>query len=117
MSVIRLRVGSRLSQAVIHGDTVYLTGCIAEQTKGKSVREQTREILATIDRLLVEAGSDKTKILTASIYLSDISSYTEMNAEWDAWVVEGETPARATFQAKLPISATSVMIVCVAARS
>ena len=116
MSVTRLHVGSRLSQAVIHGDTVYLTGCIAEQTKGKSVREQTREILAMIDRLLAEAGSHKTKILSASIYLSEISTYTEMNAEWDAWVPEGETPVRATFQAKLPISATSVMIVCVAAR-
>lgn len=117
MSVNRLRVGSRLSQAVIHGDTVYLTGCIAEQTKGKSVRAQTQEILATIDRLLAEAGSDKTKILSATIYLSNIATYTEMNSEWDAWVTEGETPARATFEAKLPITATSVMIVCVAARN
>lgn len=117
MSITRLRVGSRLSQVVIHGDTIYLTGCIAEQTKGKSVREQTREILMTIDRALAEAGSDKTKILSSSIYLADIATYTEMNAEWDAWVPEGHAPARATFQAKLPISATSVMIVCIAARS
>ena len=116
MSITRLHVGPRLSQVVIHGDTIYLTGCIAEQTKGKSVREQTREILATIDRALAAAGSDKTKILTASVYLANIATYTEMNAEWDAWVPEGHTPARATFQAKLPISATSVMIVCVAAR-
>lgn len=116
MSIERLRVGPRLSQVVIHGDTIYLTGCIAERTKGQRVREQTREILATIDRLLAEAGSDKTKILTANIFLSDIATYTEMNAEWDAWVPEGHTPARATFQAKLPISATSVMIVCIAAR-
>jgi enamine deaminase RidA (YjgF/YER057c/UK114 family) len=117
MSVTRLHVGPRLSQVVIHGDTVYLTGCMAEQTEGKSVREQTREILATIDRLLAQAGSDKTKVLTASVYLADIATYTEMNAEWDAWVSEGNAPARATFQAKLPISATSVMIVCIAARS
>ena len=117
MSITRLRVGSRLSQVVIHSDTIYLTGCIAEQTKGKSVREQTREILMTIDRALAEAGSDKTKILSSSIYLADIATYTEMNAEWDAWVPEGHAPARATFQAKLPISATSVMIVCIAARS
>ena len=116
MSITRLLVGPRLSQVVIHGDTIYLTGCIAEQTKGKSVRDQTREILATIDRTLAAAGSDKTKILTASVYLANIATYTEMNAEWDAWVPEGHTPARATFQAKLPISATSVMIVCVAAR-
>lgn len=116
MSITRLHVGPRLSQVVIHGDTIYLTGCIAEQTKGKSVRDQTREILATIDRALAAAGSDKKKILTANIYLANIATYTEMNAEWDLWVPEGHTPARATFQAKLPISATSVMIVCVAAR-
>ena len=116
MSITRLRVGPRLSQAVIHGDTVYLTGCIAEQTKGGNVREQTREILAMIDRLLAEAGSNKTKILSATIYLADIATYTQLNAEWDAWVPEGHTPARATFEAKLPLSGTSVMIVVVAAR-
>ena len=116
MSITRQRVGPRLSQVVIHGDTIYLTGCIAERTKGESVRNQMREVLATIDRLLAEAGSDKTKILSASIYLANISTYTEMNAEWDAWVPEGETPARATFEARLPLSGTSVMVVCVAAR-
>ena len=116
MNITRLHVGSRLSRIVVHGDTIYLTGCIAERTKGKAVRDQTREILETIDRSLAEAGSNKTKILTASIYLTDIATYTEMNAEWDAWVPEGHTPARATFQAKLPISATAVMITCVAAR-
>ena len=117
MSITRLHVGPRLSRAVIHGDTVYLTGCIAEQTKGKSVREQTREILATIDQSLAEAGSDKTKILSAHVYLARITTYSEMNAEWDAWVPESAAPARATFEAKLPLSGTSVMIVCVAARS
>jgi enamine deaminase RidA (YjgF/YER057c/UK114 family) len=117
MSITRLHVGPRLSRMVIHDDTVYLTGCIAEQTKGQSVREQTREILATIDKSLAEAGSDKTKILSAHVYLARITTYAEMNAEWDAWVPEGNTPARATFEAKLPLSGTSVMIVCVAARS
>lgn len=117
MSVTRLGVGPRLSRVVIHGDTIYLTGCIAEQTKGKGVREQTREILATIDRSLADAGSDKTLILSAQIYLSRIESYAEMNAEWDAWIPEGNTPARATFEAKLPLSGTSIMIVCVAARA
>ena len=116
MSITRLHVGPRLSRIVIHNDTVYLTGCIAERTKGKRVGEQTHEILAMIERLLVEAGSDKTKILSTSIYLSDISTYTEMNAEWDAWIPEGHTPARQTFQSKLPISATSIMIGCIAAR-
>jgi enamine deaminase RidA (YjgF/YER057c/UK114 family) len=117
MTVTRLHVGSRLSRVVIHGDTIYLTGCIAEQTKGKSVREQTREILTTIDNSLAEAGSDKSKILSAQVHLARIASYAEMNAEWDAWVPEGAAPARATFEAKLPLSGTSVMIVCVAARS
>jgi enamine deaminase RidA (YjgF/YER057c/UK114 family) len=117
MNVTRLHVGPRLSRIVIHGDTVFLTGCIAEQTKGKSVREQTREILAAIDRSLAEAGSDKTKILSAHVHLARIATYAEMNAEWDAWVPEGNTPARATFETKLPLSGTSVMIVCVAARS
>ncbi len=117
MSITRLHVGPRFSRVVIHGDTVYLTGCIAEQTKGKSVREQTREILATIDKSLAQAGSDKTKILSAHVHLARITTYAEMNDEWDAWVPEGNTPARATFEAKLPLSGTSVMIVCVAARS
>lgn len=116
MSITRLGVGPRLSRVVVHGDTVYLTGCIAEQTKGRSVREQTREVLATIDRSLAEAGSDKTKVLSAQIYLAKIGTYAEMNAEWDAWAPEGHTPARATFEARLPLSGTSVMIVCVAAR-
>lgn len=116
MSITRLGVGPRLSRAVVHGDTIYLTGCIAERTKGESVRQQTREILATIDRMLAEAGSDKTRILSAQIYLAKIATYGEMNDEWDAWTPEGHTPARATFESKLPLSGTSVMIVCVAAR-
>lgn len=117
MSITRLGVGPRLSRVVVHGDTIYLTGCIADQTKGKSVREQTREVLATIDRSLADAGSDKTQLLSAQIYLAKIATYAEMNAEWDAWIPEGSPPARATFEAKLPLSGTSVMIVCVAARS
>lgn len=116
MSITRFGIGHRLSRAVIHGDTVYLTGCIAEQTKGKGVREQTREVLATIDRLLAEAGSDRRMVLSAQVYLSRIASYSDMNAEWDAWVPEGHAPARATFEAKLPLAGTAVMIACVAAR-
>lgn len=102
MSVTKLHVGPRLSQVVIHGDTVYLTGCIAERTKGKSVREQTREILATIDRLLAQAGSNKTKVLTASVYLADIATYREMNAGWDAWVSGGEYSGARDLSGKAP---------------
>ena len=72
MTITRLQAGPRMSQAVIHGATIYLAGQVADQAKGKSVGEQTKEILATIDGLLAEAGSDKTRILSATIYLADI---------------------------------------------
>lgn len=117
MSITRLGVGPRLSRAVVHGDMVHLTGCIAERTKGRPVAEQMREILATIDHALAEAGSDKTRILSAQIHLARIEAYAEMNAEWDAWVPEGHTPARATFESRLPLSGTAVMVVCTAARN
>ena len=116
MSVTRLHVGPRMSQAVIHGDTVYLAGQVADQAKGGSVGEQTTEILATVDRLLAEAGSDKTRILSATIYLADIATFGEMNAVWDAWVAAGHAPARATVEAKLAAPAYTVEIACIAAR-
>jgi enamine deaminase RidA (YjgF/YER057c/UK114 family) len=87
MTVTRLHAGPRMSQAVIHGSTIYLAGQVADQAKGKSVGDQTKEILATIERLLDEAGSDKTKILSTTIYLADIATFAEMNAEWDAWAL------------------------------
>ena len=89
MAIIRLHAGPRMSQAVVHGSTIYLAGQVADQAKGKSVADQTKEILAAIDRLLAEAGSDKTKILSATIYLADIATFAEMNAVWDAWVPRG----------------------------
>ncbi len=116
MSTARLPVGPRMSQAVIHGDTVYLAGQVAVEAKGKSVGEQTTEILAVVDRLLAEAGSDKTKILSATIYLADIATFAEMNAVWDAWVPAGHAPARATVEAKLAAPAYTVEIACIAAR-
>ena len=94
MTITRLHAGPRMSQAVIHGSTVYLAGQVADQAKGKSVTDQTREILAAIERLLAEAGSDKTKILSTTIYLADIATFAEMNAVWDAWVAAGHAPAR-----------------------
>jgi enamine deaminase RidA (YjgF/YER057c/UK114 family) len=105
-----------MSQAVIHGDTIYLAGQVASEAKGKSVGEQTGEILATIDRLLAEAGADRTKILSATIYLADIGTFAEMNAVWDAWVPAGHAPARATVEAKLAAPAYTVEIACIAAR-
>jgi enamine deaminase RidA (YjgF/YER057c/UK114 family) len=99
MSIRRIEVGQRMSQAVIHGNTVYLAGQVGKP--GGSVAEQTRDILATIDGLLAQAGTDKTKILQTIIWLADMSTFAEMNKEWDAWVPQGHTPARATGEAKL----------------
>jgi len=115
MSIKRLHPGPRMSQAVVHGSTVYLAGQVADQAKGKSVGDQTRDILATIERLLAEAGSDKTRILSATIYLADIAAFAEMNAVWDAWVPAGHAPARATVEAKLAAPAYIVEIACIAA--
>ncbi len=117
MTIARLHVGPRMSQAVVHGDTIYLAGQVAEHAKGKSVAEQTAEILATIDRLLGEAGSDKTKILLATIYLADIETFAEMNGVWDAGVAVGSGPARATVEAKLAAPPYLVEIVCIAAKA
>jgi enamine deaminase RidA (YjgF/YER057c/UK114 family) len=105
-----------MSQAVIHGGTIYLAGQVADQAKGGSVADQTKEILSRIDALLTEAGSDKTRIVSATIYLADIATFAEMNAVWDAWVSAGHTPARATVEAKLAAPAYTVEIACIAAR-
>jgi enamine deaminase RidA (YjgF/YER057c/UK114 family) len=99
MSIRRIDVGPRMSQIVIHGNTVYLAGQVG--TPGASVGEQTKSILATIDELLAKAGTDKTKILQAIIWLADMGTFAEMNKEWDKWVPQGNTPARATGEAKL----------------
>ncbi len=101
MTIKRIEVGPRMSQAVVHGDMVYLAGQVANKTKGKSVKEQTAEILENIDRILKAAGTDKTKIITTNIWLADISKFAEMNGVWDGWVSAGNTPARATVEAKL----------------
>lgn len=115
MSVTRIEVGPRMSQAVVHANTVYLAGQVATSPEGAGVGEQTRQILAQIDDLLAKAGTDKTKILTATIYLADIGTFAEMNAEWDAWVAPGQTPARATVEASLAARVYKVEIVVVAA--
>ncbi|MCP8938878.1 RidA family protein [Alsobacter sp. SYSU M60028] len=116
MTIERIGCGPRMSDAVIHGDTVYLAGHVADAAKGKSVTEQTRDILAQIDETLAQAGTDKTKILSATIYLADIKTFAEMNAVWDQWVSKGNTPARATVEAKLAAPDYTVEIVMIAAR-
>jgi enamine deaminase RidA (YjgF/YER057c/UK114 family) len=112
----RLKTGPRMSQAVVHGDTVYLAGQVASETSA-DVGGQTRQILAAIDELLGAAGTNKSNILTATIYLSDMNTFAEMNAVWDGWVPPGHTPARATVGAPLATAAYRVEIVVVAAIS
>lgn len=116
MSIKRIAPGPRMSKAVVHGDTVYLAGQVADKAAGKSVAEQTKEILAIIDGLLAEAGSDKSKLLMVNIWLSDMSTFAEMNGVWDSWVSQGNTPGRATVEAKLAGPQFTVEIAVIAAR-
>jgi enamine deaminase RidA (YjgF/YER057c/UK114 family) len=111
----RIDPGPRMSDAIIHEGRIFLAGQVAERSRGRSVREQTAEILAEIDQVLKKAGTDKTRIITANIWLSDISTFGEMNAVWDAWVVPGRTPARATVEAKLAAPEYKVEIMVTAA--
>ncbi len=110
----RIEAGPRMAQAVVHGNTVYLAGQVADDPSA-DVAGQTRQVLASIDRLLAAAGSDKTRILSATIYLADIGTFAQMNSEWDAWVPRGHTPARATVEAKLAAPPYKVEIQVVAA--
>jgi enamine deaminase RidA (YjgF/YER057c/UK114 family) len=100
MSIKRLEVGKRLSQAVVHGDTVYLAGIVADDYDA-DVKVQTAQVLGKIDRLLASVASDKRKILTATVWLAEIGDYDAMNSVWDEWVPTGETPARACVEARL----------------
>lgn len=116
MAIERKHVGPRMSAAVVHGNTVYLAGQVAHKASGKSVAEQTTEILSIIDGLLAECGTSKEKILSANIWLSDIKTFAEMNSVWDAWVSQGNTPARATVEAKLAAPQYTVEIAVIAAK-
>jgi enamine deaminase RidA (YjgF/YER057c/UK114 family) len=114
MTIKRIEAGPRMSQAVVMNGTVYLAGQVALESPGASVTEQTRTVLSRIDRYLAEAGSDKTKLAQATIWLSDMSTFAEMNAVWDAWVAPGCTPARATVEAKLAAPQFTVEIAVIA---
>jgi enamine deaminase RidA (YjgF/YER057c/UK114 family) len=108
----RHEVGPRSSQAVVHGNTVTLSGQVARNSGGKSVAEQTTEILSRIDMLLAMARSDKSRLISAIIWLSDFRHFDAMNAVWESWVTAGQTPARAVVEAKLvaPEFAVEIMI-------
>lgn len=113
--ITRIDAGPRMSAAVVHNKTVYVSGQVALDAGGESVAAQTKNILARIDALLAKAGSDKSKLLSASIWLADIATFEEFNAVWDAWVVAGSTPARATVQSKLAAPQFTVEIAVIAA--
>lgn len=115
-SIERLEIGPRMSQAVTHNGVVYLAGQVAADAPGASVKEQTQNILERIDKLLAAAGTDKTKILSATVWLADIRSFEDMNSVWDKWVAPGATPARATVEAKLVTPIYTVEIAMIAAR-
>ncbi len=108
----RIDAGARMSEAVIFGGKLYSCGVVADAAAGQSVLAQTKDILAQIDALLAHAGTNKTRILKANIWLADMSSFSQMNEAWDAWVVAGQAPARATVEAKLaaPEYAVEMMI-------
>lgn len=113
MTITRINPRPRSSSAVIHGKTVYLAGQVG--TAGDSVADQTRAILASVDRLLAEAGTDKSRLLQAIIWLAEMDDFKEMNAVWDQWVSPGQAPARATGQSRLALPGYRVEIVCTAA--
>jgi len=96
----RLEVGARMSEVAVHNGTAYLAGQVAEDGS-QDIGGQTRQVLAAIDTLLERVGSDKSKILMTQIFLADLADFPGMNAVWDAWVVPGQTPPRATVQAAL----------------
>lgn len=114
MAIERIESGPRMSQAVVHGDTVYLAGQVG--APGESVTVQTQQVLAQIEKLLAATGSDKSKILTATIWMADMADFAEMNAVWDKWVDGKDAPARATGEAKLATPDYKVEIIIVAAR-
>jgi enamine deaminase RidA (YjgF/YER057c/UK114 family) len=116
MSITRIEPGKRFCATVVHNDTVYVAGQVASAKAGGTVAEQTAEILSIIDRLLAAAGSDKSKLLMVNVWLTDIGTFDQMNAVWDAWVDRSNMPARATVEAKLAASNHNVEIAAIAAR-
>ena len=113
--VRRIDPGPRLSEASIHGERMYLSGMIPEDTS-RDIAGQVKQALGEIDALLAKGGSDKSKILSANIWLTDIGTWGQMNEVWDAWVAPGNTPARATVEAKLANPALKVEIMVQAAK-
>jgi enamine deaminase RidA (YjgF/YER057c/UK114 family) len=111
--ITRYGIGKRMSEAVAYNGILWVAGQVG--TPGASVTQQTQDCLAEVDRILAQAGTDKTRILSAQIWLADMASFAEMNAVWDAWVPQGNTPARATGEAKLATPEYLVEVIVTAA--
>ena len=111
MTIKRFETGPRMSQAVVHNGTVYVAGQVA---KGATVKDQTTAIVKQIDSLLAAAGTDKTKLLSATIWLVNMGTFAEMNSVWDPWVSQGNTPARACVESKLatPEYLVEIAVIC-----
>jgi enamine deaminase RidA (YjgF/YER057c/UK114 family) len=116
MTIERKHVGQRMSQIVIHGETVYLAGQVAQDAPNAPAGEQMRDILSRIDGLLADAGSDKSKVLSATIWLADMRDYDAINEAWDAWLPTGCAPARACVESKLAFTRFTVEVGIIAAR-
>jgi len=114
MTIQRHNVGKRLSEIVVHNGTVYLAGEVPDDSS-KDIGGQTEEVLAKIDKLLKQVGSDKSRLVSAQIFLRDMGDFAGMNAVWEKWVVPNQTPARATIEAKLANPAYRVEIMAIAA--
>jgi enamine deaminase RidA (YjgF/YER057c/UK114 family) len=114
-SIRRFGGTPRLSMAVAHGDTLYLSGQVAIDARGQSVREQTTEVLARIDALLAEAGTTRDRLLSVTLLLADIATLSEVNAVWDAWLPADAAPARTTMQTVLASPAYALEIAAIAA--
>jgi enamine deaminase RidA (YjgF/YER057c/UK114 family) len=114
MMVQRFDTGARLSEMVVHNGTAYLAGQVAADGS-QDMRGQTQQVLAAIDALLARAGSDKSKLLMAQIFITDLAEFPAMNEVWEAWLPKGAAPSRATVQAKLARPEWKVEIVVTAA--
>jgi enamine deaminase RidA (YjgF/YER057c/UK114 family) len=109
--IARINVGPRLSDVAIFNKVAYLAGQVPEQTVGLGIVEQAREVLEIIEKLLEQAGSHKSRILSCQIFLKDIANIGAMNSVWDAWIPPGHTPPRATVQALMAHAGWEIEIV------
>ena len=116
MSIQRNHTNERMSQVVVHGDTVYVAGQIASGAPGSTVTEQTQDILTRIDGYLAETGTNKSNLLSATIWITDMASFAEMNSVWDSWVSPNNAPCRACVEAKLASDKFDVEIMVIAAK-